>query len=270
MLKLASTADSGHVYVSFEHAQEIEHVQLNGLGYFRKALGMSDYLASFKSWIKRPEPILLGCMVENQMVGWCMFEKWDRNDKDGTPISVLRTIEVRPKDRGKRIGLNLVALMANIVPGHMATRPFSLKAKQFFEGIGFLVPPKESQIAFENRYGYLLLPSIAKRSFLKTVLQSELSLEVQSIEKCSLQLKTQVLREEISHHTGFGQAFLAAVSKNGSYTDVDKIFIKTDTAAIPCSCGSRNIDFFSLSDGDLEHLMVECNRCGDVWVTVPV
>jgi len=270
MLKLASTADGGHLYVSFEHAQEVEYLVLRGLGYFRKALGMNDYRGSFKSWIKRPGPMLLGCMAENQLAAWCMFEKWDRNDKDGTPISVLRTIEVRPADRGKRIGLNLVALMANIVPGHMATRPFSRSAKEFFENIGFISPPKQSQIAFENRFGYLLLPSTAKRSFLKAVQQSELSLEAQNIEKCSLHLKTQVLREEISHHTGFGQAFLAAVSKNGSETDVDKVFIKTDTATIPCSCGSSSIDFFTLSDGEQEHLMVECNGCGDVSVTVPV
>ena len=270
MLKLASTADSGHVYVFFEHPKEVDYLELKGLGYFRKALGMDDYRGSFGSWIKRPGPMLLGCMAENQLVGWCMFEKWDRNDKDGTPISVLRTIEVRPTDRGKRIGLNLVALMANIVPGHMATRPFSPKAQQFFEKIGFISPPKESQIAFENRYGYLLLPSVSKRSFLKTVTQSLLSLESQNIENCSRHLKTQVLREEITHHTGFGQAFLAAVSKNGSETKVDKVFIKSDTATIPCACGSSSIDFFNLSDGEREHLMVECNRCGEVWVTVPV
>ncbi len=270
MLKLASTADGGHVYVSFDHSQEVEHLEFKGLGYFRKALGMSDYRGYFKSWIKRPGPMLLGCMAENQLVAWCMFEKWDRNDKDGTPISVLRTIEVRPTDRSKRIGLNLVALMANIVPGHMATRPFSLKAKQFFEKIGFISPPMESQLAFENRYGYLLLPSVAKRSFLKTVNQSQLSLEAQNIEKCSLHLKTQVLREEISHHTGFGQAFLAAVSKNGSESDVEKVFIKSDTATIPCACGSSSINFFTLTSGEKEHLTVECSRCGDVWVTVPV
>ena len=270
MLKLASTADGGHVYVSFEHPQEVDHLALTGLGYFTKALGMDDYRGNFKSWIKRPGPILVGCLVENQLAGWCMFEKWDRNDKDGTPISVLRTIEVRPADRGKRIGLNLVALMANIVPGHMATRPFSLRAKEFFENIGFISPPKQSQIAFENRFGYLLLPATAKRNFLKAVQQGELSLEAQNIEKSSLHLKTQVLREEISHHAGFGQAFLAAVSKNGAETDVDKVFIKSDTAAIPCCCGSSSIDFFTLSDGDLEHLMVGCSKCGEVSVTVPI
>jgi len=270
MLKLASTTDGGHVYVSFEHPQEIDHLVLTGLGYFTKALGMNNYRGNFKSWIKRSGPILLGCLVENQLAGWCMFEKWDRDDKDGTPISVLRTIEVRPTDRGKRIGLNLVALMANIAPGHMATRPFSLKAKQFFEKIGFISPPKSSQIAFENRYGYLLLPSTAKRGFVKTVKQSQLSLEAQNIEKSSLHLKTQVLRKEISHHTGFGQAFLSAVSKNGSETEVDKVFIKADTATIPCACGSSGINFFTLTSGEKEHLSVECNRCGEVWVTVPI
>lgn len=270
MLKLASTPTGGHVYVSFEHPQEVDHLVLTGLGYFTKALGMNNYRGNFKSWIKRPGPILLGCLVENQLAGWCMFEKWDRNDKDGTPISVLRTIEVRPADRGKRIGLNLVALMANIVPGHMATRPFSLKAKQFFEKIGFISPPKVSQIAFENRYGYLLLPSTAKRSFLQMVKQNELVVDADIIEKCSRGLKTQVLRGEISQHAGFGQAFLAVLSKNGSETDVEKVFIKSDTATIPCACGSSSINFFTLNGGDKEHLTVECNRCGNVWVTVPV
>ena len=245
MLKLASIPDRGHVYVSFEHPREVDHLSLKGLGYFTKALGMSDYRGKFKSWITRPGPVLLGCVVENQLSGWCMFERWDRNDKDGTPISVLRTIEVRPNDRGKGIGLNLVALMAHAVPGHMATRPLGPKAKRFFEKVGFISPPKESQIAFENRYGYLLLPSTAKRSFLQMVKQNELLIDADSIEKCSRGLKTQVLRGEISQHAGFGQAFLAVLSKNGSETDVEKVFIKSDTATIPCACGSSSINFFT-------------------------
>ena len=270
MLKLASTINGGHMYVSFEHPQEVDYLSFKGLGYFTKTLGMSDYRGNFKGWITRPGPVLLGCVAENELAGWCMFERWDRNDKDGTPISVLRTIEVRPSDRGKGMGLNLVALMAHVVPGHIATRPLSPKAKQFFEKIGFISPPGEAQIAFESRYGYLLLPSVAKRGFLHTLNHDELLFEADNIEKCSRHLKTQVLREEMSRHTGFGQAFVAALSKNGSETEAEKVFNKSDTARIPCACGSTSISFFTLVAGEREHLTVECDRCGDVWVTVPI
>ena len=270
MLKLVSTKHGGYIYVSFEHPREIENLSLRGLGYFKKALGMSDYRGNFKSWTTRPGPVLLGCMAENELVGWCMFERWDKNDKDGTPISVLRTIEVRPSDRGKGIGLNLVALMAHVAPGHIATRPLSPNAKQFFEKIGFISPPREVPISVEDRYGYLLLPSPAKRSFLRTLNHNELLLEVHNIEECSGHLKTQVLREEISLHTGFGQAFVAALSKNGSGTDAERVFIKSDIAKIPCACGSNTISFFTLTEGEREHLTVECNGCGDIWVTVPI
>jgi len=270
MRKLASAPDGRHIYVSFEHPREVDSLSLSGLGYFKKSLGMNDYRGSFKSWIARPGPVLLGCLVEDELAGWCMFERWDRNDKDGTPSSVLRTIEVRPSDRGKRIGLNLVALMARVVPGHIATRPLSANAWQFFEKIGFIAPPPEAQIAFQDRYGYLLLPSVTKRGFLCSLKRDELLLEAQNIEKCSSLLKTQVLREEISHHTGFGQAFAASLSKSESDTDAEKVFTKSDTAKIPCACGSTSISFFTLSDGEREHLTVECNRCGDVWVTMPI
>lgn len=270
MLKLASAPQEGHMYVSFEHQREVENLSLRGLGYFRKALGMSDYRGHFKSWITRPGPVLLGCVVENELAGWCMFESWDRSDKDGTPISVLRTIEVRPNDRGKGIGQNLVALMAHLAPGHIATRPLGPKAKQFFEKIGFIAPPREVQVAFEDRSGYLLLPSAAKRGFLHTLNHNGQLLEAQNIEKCSRSLKTQVLREEISHHKGFGQAFMAALSTNGSETEAEKVFIKNDTGRIPCACGSTSISFFTLAASEREHLTVECSTCGDVWVTVPI
>ena len=88
--------------------------------------------------------------------------KRDRNDRDGTPISVLRTIEIRTRDREKRIGLNLIALMGHVVPGHIATRPLGQEAKSFSEKIGFISPPMEAQLAFEDWYGYLLLPPAAK------------------------------------------------------------------------------------------------------------
>ena len=160
--------------------------------------------------------------------------------------------------------------MAHVVPGHIATRPLSPNAKQFFEEIGFVSPPREAQIAFEDRYGYLLLPSVAKRGFLHTLNHNEMTIEAQNIDKCSHHLKTQVLREEISHQSSFGEAFIAAVSKNGSETETEKVFTKSDTARIPCTCGSTSISFFTLTTGEKEHLTVECNRCGAVWVTVPI
>ena len=101
MIELATSSDGGRRYVVFEHSREVQNLSLRGLGYFKQALGMSDYLGSFGSWIERRGPVLIACLSEAQLLAWCMFEPWERSDRDRTPIFLLRTIEVGARRRGQ-------------------------------------------------------------------------------------------------------------------------------------------------------------------------
>ena len=273
MLRLASSAGNETAYFAFQRAQEVEHLSLKGLGYFKKALGMDDYLAYFQSWIARPDAHLLGCVNGASLLGWCMFEHWDRHDREGTPIYVLRMIEVQPKQRKQKIGLNLMALVCFVAAGHMVTRPLSAKSKGFFRKLGFIEPPPSAQIDFHDKYGYLLLPSSIKRRFLRQAWDERLEVDSDNITKYSDGLKTLLLREKVSESQSFAQAFMNVVpayATNAGEEAGEKVLIKTDTARIPCHCGSTTIEFYTISNGERDHLGVECARCGDTWLTIPI
>ncbi len=271
MQRLASTHDGKRQYLAFERPQEVLSLELKELGYFRRALGMSEYRATFQSWVAGPEPVLLGCLAENTLLGWCMFERWDRSDADKTPIHVLRMIEVGGKHRGQKIGLNLMTLTGMIAPGHLVTRPLSAASERFFQRLGFIRPPEEAQVDFHDKYGYLLLPAQVKHRLFGKPLDDGLALLNDAITRCSDRLKTAVLRGELSQAPSFAQAFMSAVARPAGREDgAEKSYIKTDTARFPCSCGSIAITFYTLPGDDGAALSVECERCGNVWLTVPV
>ena len=271
MHRIASTRDGKWQYVAFERPEEIRHLSLNGLGYFKRALGMGDYRGNLQSWITSSEPVLLGCLAENTLLGWCMFERWDRSDADKTPIHVLRMIEVGSKHRGQKIGLNLMTLTGMIAPGHLVTRPLSVASEQFFQRLGFIRPPEEAQIDFHDKFGYLLLPAQAKHSVFQEPLDNGLILSRDGITRCSDGLKTAVLRSELSRAPSFAQAFMSTVARTSARGDgAEKSYIKTDTSRIPCACGSIAISFYTLLGDEGDEISVECERCGNVWLTVPV
>lgn len=271
MLHLASSAAGSRRYVAFERPQEVQSLSLKGLGYFKRALGMGDYRGNLRSWITRPGPVVLGCIVENALLGWCTFEKWDRSDRDKTPIYVLRMIEVGAEHRGQKIGLNLMTLAGVIAPGHLVTRPLSANSQQFFEALGFLCPPEEAQIDFHDKFGYLLLPSEAKQRVFSGPPDNGLGLVAGNITACADRLKTNVLRQELSRVPSFAQAFMSTVPREAAGVgDHQKTFIKTDTSRIPCACGSVTIAFHTLANGQSEQISVECAKCGNVWLTVPI
>jgi len=271
MLQLASYPDQNRQYVVFERFREIEYLSLQGLGYFKKALGMDDYPNYFQSWIARQEPVLLGCIEGNSLLGWCMFERWDKRDRDKTPIYVLRMIEVQRLHWGQQIGLNLVTLVALVASGHIVTRPLSNESKAFFRGLGFIEPPPDAYVDSRDKYGYLLLPSVVKSRLFHTPLDDGLRPDAGNITRCSDRLKTALLREQISWTTSFAQAFAQVLSVPQETGEEAKVFIKTDTAASPCHCGSTSINFYTvIGEEGKDHLCVECARCGDTWLTVPI
>ncbi len=271
MDRLASTHNGKRQYVAFERPEEVRHLSLNGLGYFKRALGMSEYRATFRSWITSPEPVVLGCLAGNTLLGWCMLERWDRSDPDKTPIHVLRMIEVSSKHRGQKIGLNLTSLTGMMAPGHLVTRPLSAASEQFFQRLGFIRPPEEARVDFHDKFGYLLLPAQAKHRLFDKPLDKGLVLVNEGVTRCSDRLKTVVLREELSRAPSFAQAFMSTVaSPTGRANGAQKSYIKTDTSRVPCTCGSVAITFYTLPGDNGEDISVECERCGDVWLTVPV
>jgi len=281
MRELVVNKNGGQRYVLFERPDEVEHISLEKLGYFKKVLGMSDYAGSFKSWIRRPEPLLFGCLAKNLLIGWSMFERWEKTDADRTPIFVLRMIEVAAKQRRRKIGRHLMALVMDAAPGHLVTRPLSQRSAAFFKKSGFIEPPPDLSIDLQDKYGYLLLPTVTKLRFVKNNSPEGLIKNSQNIKLCSDELKTEVLRQEIARSSGFAHAFsrvLANPNQPSCHCEAQadmagiekKSSIKEDTARVSCSCGSFNIEFFSVTNGDQKYMSVECQHCGKVWLTVPV
>ena len=115
---------------------------------------------------------------------------------------------------------------------------------------------------------------MVKRRFFQTPPDDGLSLDAGNITRCSDRLKTALLREEISQATGFAQAFMQTMQVVSAPQEAgkgDRIFIKTDTTRLSCHCGSTSINFYTVSRGEgKDHLSVECARCGDTWLTVPI
>ncbi|MCH8921071.1 MAG: GNAT family N-acetyltransferase, partial [Chloroflexi bacterium] len=189
MLSIASVQDGDRQYVVLERAEEVRRLDLADLGYFDGALGMSDYPAMFRSWLTSAEPVLLGCLAGNRLLGWCMFEEWDRSDADKTPIHVLRMIEVGAGYRQRNIGRFLTALAAMMAPGHMVTRPLTIASERFFQRLGFIRPPEGAQVDFHDKFGYLLLPTSAKQGLIQTSSRERLILQQEAITHSSNKLK---------------------------------------------------------------------------------
>jgi len=277
MRELAVNKNAGQRYVLFERPEEVEHISIEKLGYFKKVLGMSNYPGSFKSWIRRPDPLLFGCLTKNLLIGWSMVERWEKTDADRTPIFVLRMIEVAVKQRRRKIGRHLMALVMDAASGHLVTRPLNQRAVAFFKKFGFIEPPPDLSIDLQDKYGYLLLPSVNRLQFVKNNSPEDLVKNNQNIKLCSDELKTEVLRQEIARSSGFAHAFTKVLAKQtdtesdlGSPSVENKRSIKEDTARVSCICGSVNIEFFSITNGKQKYMSVECQHCGKVWLTVPI
>jgi len=286
MLELAVLKNEGQRYVLFEHPVEVEHISFEKLGYFKKVLGMSDYPGNFQSYIRRPEPLLVGCLEQNLIIGWSMFERWEKSDKDRTPIFVLRMIEVAAEYRGKKIGRHLMVLVMEAAPGHLATRPLSQKSATFFKKSGFIEPPPDISIDLQNKYGYLVLPTVTKFGVIENHSSRGLTKNTENIKRCSDGLKTQVLRQEIAKSSSFAHAFTRLLSSpnradcglrpggacapEGLRNSENKALIKVDMARVACTCGSFDIGFFTITNGDQKYMSVECQGCDKVWLTVPI
>ena len=270
MIELATSTGGERRYVVFERSREVQNLSLQGLGYFKRVLGMSDYLGSFRSWIERRDPVLVGCLSEAELLGWCMFEPWERSDRDRTPIFLLRTIEVGARHRGQGMGRHLMDLVFRLVPGHIITHPLSTAAQRFFEHLWFLEAPEVLREEMRDRYGYFLLPSAAKQELIIEP-PDDLVLRAADVQRFADGLRAEVLQKELVGAKSFAQAFASALPgvETGTQAIENRYSIRSVTSQVPCACGSIDIDFFTAVNGR-EYLSAECEKCGRTWMTIPL
>jgi GNAT superfamily N-acetyltransferase len=270
MITLATSSDGKQQYVVFERSRSVQNLSMRELGYFKRALGMSDYVASFRSWINRPGPVLIGCVSETQLLGWGMFEQWERNDRDRTPIFLLRTIEVGTRYRGQGMGRHLMELVLRLAPGHVIVHPLSAPAQQFFEHLGFIQAPEVLREEMRDRYGYSLLPSSAKHDLILRR-PEDLVLHTGELERFADRLSAEVLDKELKGAKGFAGAFASAIQGDSTRALAQgaRRHIKDVANRVPCACGSVEGQF-SVSGNGSEFLSAECRRCGRTWITIPL
>ncbi|MDP2215733.1 MAG: hypothetical protein Q8J68_00355 [Methanolobus sp.] len=163
MIEIAKNADGIRFYV-LEHPFELDKLGMGDFTYFKKHLGMSDYMANFKSWLKRPTVYLIVAVQDNHIVGWSMNESWSKPSGDGRPVFVLRAIEISPLLSRKGLGRALFILISRILPGHMITKPVNTDAKKFFSSLNFSLPLKNYPVDLADHPGYLVLDEGTKLS----------------------------------------------------------------------------------------------------------
>ncbi|WP_292469289.1 hypothetical protein [Methanolobus sp.] len=163
MFELAKT-DDGVTFCKLEHAFELDKLKIGEFSYFRKYLGMADYLANFRSWLKRPTVALVLAISNNTVVGWAMNEKWSSPSSDGRPVYVLRGIEISPQLARRGMGKNMFFLISNMLMGHVITKPVNKTAKLFFESLNFEEPSLKSPVYLSDHPGYLILEEDQKEA----------------------------------------------------------------------------------------------------------
>lgn len=161
MIEIARNSD-GVRFCLLEHPFELDKLGIGEFTYFKKYLGMSDYMANFKSWLKRPTVYLVVAVLNNSIVGWSMNESWSKPSSDGRPVFVLRAIEISPQLSSKGLGRTLFTLISRILPGHIITKPVNANAKKFFLSLSFSLPAKNCPIGLADHPGYLVLDENVK------------------------------------------------------------------------------------------------------------
>lgn len=156
MIELARSKDGLSFHI-LEHSFELDKLKVGNFSYFQKHLGMTDYMANFSSWLKRPAVVLLLAISDKTIVGWCMNERWKPPSRDGRPVHVLRAIEVSPDISRKGYGKSIFCLVSSFIPGHIITKPVNANAKDFFRSLGFVSPDSNSSVSLMDYPGHVLL-----------------------------------------------------------------------------------------------------------------
>jgi hypothetical protein len=161
MIEIAKNTEEVRFCV-LEHPGELDKLEIGEFTYFKKYLGMSDYMANFKSWLKRPTVYLIVAIFNNSIVGWSMNEMWSKPSTDGRPVFVLRAIEISPELSRKGLGRALFVLVSRLLPGHIITKPVNTDAKKFFGSLNFSQPARNCPVDLADHPGYMVLNEDAK------------------------------------------------------------------------------------------------------------
>lgn len=161
MIKLAHI--DGVDFIHLEKSYELDKIRFATFEYFRKILGMADYVGNFKSWLERSDVFLLVAIEKNTIIGWVMNERWETNAGNDDPIFVLRAIEVTPDITRSGIGKKLFNVVVQTLPGYIIVKPVNDTAKAFFSSLGFRQTGKGSVIDLSDHPGYFALPSKTKK-----------------------------------------------------------------------------------------------------------
>lgn len=156
MIELARH-QNGITYYKLDNPYELDKLKFGEFIYFKKYLGMSDYVGNFKSWLKRSNVLLIVAVSQNKVVGWVMNERWSEPSIDGKPVFALRAVEVSPDVTKSGIGRGLFNLTSMAVYGHIITKPVNEIAKSFFWSMKFVSPDQSSPINLSNHPGYMVL-----------------------------------------------------------------------------------------------------------------
>ncbi|TGC08681.1 hypothetical protein [Methanolobus halotolerans] len=183
MIELAKTSD-GLSFCVPEYPFELDKLKIGEFIYFKKHLGMTNYMANFKSWLKRPAVVLVLVLSGNTVVGWSMNEKWNSPSTDGKPVYVLRAIEISPQFARKGLGKNIFYLISSVLTGHIITKPVNKAAKIFFESLYFAEPSSGSTVHLSDHPGYFILED-GKKELLSC---EGISLFGENIRSCRLKI----------------------------------------------------------------------------------
>ena len=157
-------------FVKFTRAEDIERIDIQEFSFF-KGFGIIDYHETFKAWLRKfPKPIFLGAVKGRDLIGWVYIDEWkEGTSSDGNSIYVLRAIETRPSNRGKRIGTKMVVLGLQQTIGYMIVKPVNPEAEEFFAKNGFMDYRKMTYcpVNLDRHPGYFILTPSKKKGIIK-------------------------------------------------------------------------------------------------------
>lgn len=156
MIELAKHKN-GITYYKLDNPYELDRLTFGEFIYFKKYLGMSDYIGNFKSWLKRSNVLIIVAVSQNKVIGWIMNEKWSEPSIDDKSVYALRAVEVSPEITKGGIGRTLFNLTSMAVYGHIITKPVNEIAKSFFTTMNFITPDQSSPINLSDHPGYMVL-----------------------------------------------------------------------------------------------------------------
>ena len=184
-MKELARSENGIIFYRLENPADIDKFRIGEYVYFKKHLGMSDYVANFKSWLRRKNILLIVAVFKGTIIGWVMNERWNDCSKDVGPVSVLRGIEVHPNIKRKGIGKVLFLLSSMILVGYIITKPVNESAKRFFSSLRFSSTQDDSPIELSNHPGYMAL-HVGKENSIRPV--DGITVFTKNISQCTNEL----------------------------------------------------------------------------------